>query len=106
MRAAMLTPEQHWVCPNCDLEEITYLAKPHTQMHTCPGMKYMSMPMVPDGIDAKVELTLREDYLGADAGNAQVDEDGTPWSSAVTTREDGTDCAVFAPAATMKGGVR
>lgn len=100
MNVPMMTPKQRWVCPNCDLEEVTHLAKPHTRMHTCPGAKYMTVPMVHAGTDAKVELTKREDYLGEDDGHAQVDEDGTPWMNAITTHADGSqDCAVFAPSA-------
>lgn len=99
MSAVLLNPEHRWECPNCDLEEVTREANPHTRMHTCPGAKYMTVPMIPAGLDAKVELQVREDYIGEDVGNVQLDEDGTPWMAAVTTREDGQDVAIYATTA-------
>jgi hypothetical protein len=54
--------------------------------------------MVPAGTSCKVEALEREDYVAGDM--VQTDGDGRPVMSVVTTRDDGTDVAVLAPAAT------
>jgi hypothetical protein len=54
--------------------------------------------MVPAGTSCKVEAREREDYVAGDM--VQTDGDGRPVMSVVTTRDDGTDVAVLAPAAT------
>jgi len=54
--------------------------------------------MVQAGVKAKVEAFVREDYIGRDI--VALDDSGRPIMSVVTTRDDGTDCAVFAPTAT------
>ena len=56
--------------------------------------------MLEKGIAAKVTAYEREDYVGGD--NVQTDEDGRPVMSVVTTRDDGTDALVFAPAASAR----
>jgi hypothetical protein len=58
--------------------------------------------MVPEGTKCKVEAKEREDYIGNDM--VQLDGEGRPVMSLVTTREDGQDCTVYAPTATMRGG--
>lgn len=97
MNVVDLTPEHHWVCPHCVHTDVTREAKPHSRFHQCRGKALMTMPMVPDGIRCKTELREREDYVGAE--KVQTDAEGRPWMSTVTTRDDGTDCAVFAPTA-------
>ncbi len=98
MTTALLTQEHHWVCPNCDFTDVTHEARAHSRMHSCRGMVGMSMPMVPDGTKAKVELIERGDYINGDA--VRTDMEGRPWMAAVTTRDEGQDCAVFAGHAT------
>jgi hypothetical protein len=98
MDIPLLAPERRWSCPNCDLEDVTHEATPHSRMHTCPGARGMTVPMVPAGIRCKVELQPREDYVNGDV--VQLDEDGRPWMSALVTRDTGTDVAVYAPCAT------
>lgn len=100
MSAVLLShPARHWVCPNCTNTEISYEPAQIviTKMHNCKGLKGLSAPMVPEGIDCKVEAREREDYLGRDI--AQTDGDGTPMMSVVTTRNNGEDCAVLASTA-------
>lgn len=95
MSAVILKPpEQHWVCPNCDLTAVTHMARPHTEFHNCRGLLAMSVPMVLDGTKAKVELVERGDYVGTDI--VQLDPNGKPWMAAVTTRDDGQDNTVYA----------
>src|SRR4051812_28453839 len=100
MDIPILTPNQRWECPNCDLKAITHEAKPHTEMHNCPGLKGLIAPMVPEGQKCKVEAKVREDYVGKES--LRYDEDGRPIAAVETTREDGNDVAVFAPCATVR----
>lgn len=99
MSVLLLNGEQHWVCPNCTTTAVTQ-GQPN-RFHDCPGLKGLSAPMVIAGTDCKVEAHVREDYVGAEKG-LQVDGDGRPIMSVVTTRADGSnDTAVFAPSARM-----
>jgi hypothetical protein len=54
--------------------------------------------MVPDGVNAKVEAVERDDYIGREM--VTLDGDGRPIMRVETTRDEGTDVAVFAPCAT------
>jgi hypothetical protein len=56
--------------------------------------------MVPVGTRCKVEAVEREDYINGDL--VQVDGDGRPVMSVITTRDDGQDCTVYAPTATAR----
>lgn len=94
----LVVPESHWECSACDLTDVTRQFGPHSRMHACRGCRGMTVPMVPAGTKSKVELREREDYVGSEM--VQVDGDGRPVMSAVTTRDDGQDCTVYAPCAT------
>ena len=101
MNAVILNmPEQRWTCPNCTHTDVTHELRPHTRMHPCRGLKGITAPMVPAGTNCKVEALTREDYVGRDI--PQVNGEGTPIMSVVTTRDDGQDCAVLAPTATAR----
>ena len=94
----LLSNERRWECPNCQHEDVTHEARPHTRFHTCPGLRGLTAPMIPAGTRAKVEAVEREDYIGTE--DVQLDpERGRPVMSVVTTRDDGQDVAVFAPTA-------
>ena len=95
----ILQPEHRWECPNCDFHKVTYESRPHTPFHPCSGLKGLTSPMVPVGTSCKIEAVEREDYIGRE--QVQLHQ-GRPVMSVVTTRDDGQDCAVFAPAATAK----
>lgn len=100
MKGVLLDPPtQRWSCPNCDLEDVTREARPHSRMHSCRGLKGMTAPMVPAGISCKVEAVERGDYIGDEKG-IRFDGDGKAIMSVRTVRDDGVDCAVFAPIAT------
>ena len=92
-------PEQHWECPNCDLTDVTHESQPHTRFHACRGLLGLTAPMVPAGTRCKVEAVERGDYVGREL--VQYDGEGRPVMAVVTTRDDGTDCAVLAPCATL-----
>jgi hypothetical protein len=98
----LLLPEQRWSCPNCTATDVTRDAEPHTRFHSCRGLRGLTAPMVPAGTSCKVEAVERGDYVGAEL--VQTDAEGRPVMSVVTTRDNGTDCAVFAP--TAQAGVR
>lgn len=100
MKVPLLTVEHRWTCPSCTLEDVTYEAQPHSRMHSCKGLKGLTAPMVPAGTKAKHIANEREDYVGKDL--VQLDPDGRPVMNIVTTRDDGEDCTVFAPAATYR----
>lgn len=55
--------------------------------------------MVQAGVSCKVEAVERGDYVGAEKG-VRFDADGKAIMAVRTTRDDGVDCAVFAPTAT------
>ena len=96
----LLQPTQHWVCPNCPLEDATHEPKPHTRYHTCPGLRGLTAPMVPAGTKVKVSTVEREDYIGNE--QVQLDSSGRPVMAVITEREDGNDVTVFAPTATAR----
>ena len=98
-----ITPVHHWYCPNCGRTDVSHEARPHSRFHTCPKLRGLSAPFVPAGTKAKVELREREDYVNGDM--VQLDPElRRPVMSVVTTRDDGTDVAVFAPTATARAG--
>jgi hypothetical protein len=98
MTDLLLRPEQHWVCPNCTLTEVTHEAQPHTRFHACRGLRGLTAPMVADGTRCKVEAVAAEDYQGP-GQLLQYDGEGRATSAVVTTRDDGNDAAVLAPCA-------
>ena len=99
----MLPSVREWYCPNCKTRAQLPLPKPRqTHFHTCPRLRGLSAPLIPAGTAAKVEAMDREDYVGKD--KVQIDENGRPVMSVVTTRDNGQDTAVFAPAATGGAG--
>ena len=99
MTVPLLTPERRWYCPNCKVESLTHEARPHSQFHTCLGLRGLTAPLIQLGVRAEVTLVEREDYIGED--KVQLDPElGRPVMAVVTQRDDGQDTAVFAPTAT------
>lgn len=94
----LLRPVNRWYCPNCRKEDVTHEARPHSRMHICPTLRYLTAPMLPLGTAAKVELVEWGDYVGKE--KVQRDpERGRPIQSITTTRDNGQDAVVFAPTA-------
>ena len=91
-----------WYCPNCHLTDQTVEARPHTRFHNCPRMGMLTVPMLPAGVKAKVERVMRQDYVGRE--QIRTDDAGRPVQSVITTRDDGTDCVVYAPTAQARSG--
>jgi hypothetical protein len=100
----LLRPRRLWSCPNCSITSVTREAQPHTQFHTCAGLRGLSAPMIPAGTRAEVVAVEREDYVGSE--KVQTDANGRPVMAVITRRPDGSnDTAVFAPTATVRAGV-
>lgn len=98
-------PPTYWECPNCNARDVTRQFGPHTRMHTCPGVKGLTAPMVREGDRAQVVARVREDYIGKDV--ATLDDDGRPIMSIETIREDGSnDIAAFAGCAVTSAEAR
>lgn len=95
-------PNNSWWCPNCGAKDVTHELRPHTRFHTCPKLRGLTAPMLPEGVKGKVEARDREDYVGKEM--VQKDANGRPVMSVVTTRDEGQDCLVFAPTATARAG--
>jgi hypothetical protein len=96
MPIPLLAAVRRWECPNCDAQDVTREASPHTRFHYCPKLG-ISAPMVPAGTRAKVEAFEREDYIRGE--DVQFNDQGRPVMQVVTTRDDGNDVAVYAPTA-------
>lgn len=102
-KVPILNAEQRWECPNCVATDVTHEAQPHTRFHACRGLKGLTAPFVPAGTHCKVEAKEREDYIGKET--VTTDGENRPIMRVETTRDDGNDIAVFAPLATLNGGV-
>lgn len=91
-----------WICEKCP----TTTRKPRRldaqEFHNCPGMGGLSYPMIEEGSRVKVTVNEREDYIGKE--DVQLDGNGRPVMNVIIEREDGTDCAVYAPVANTHGG--
>ena len=104
MIPVLLPPVREWYCPNCGTTAQTNEARPHTQYHHCPKLRYVAIPLtsMPSvGTAAKIELRQPEDYIGAQL--VQFDGERRPIQSVVTTRDNGNDVAVYPPTATARG---
>ena len=94
--------ENHWVCPNCTDTRITHRPATDVPFHPCKGLNGLSTPMVIDGVNCKVEAHERQDYINGEI--VQTDKMGRPIMNVITTRDEGQDCVVYAPAATIGVG--
>lgn len=96
--AVVLRPVlREWWCPACRLMHQTRGSANKVPLHACKAHKGLTVAMVPAGKAGKVERRDREDYVGSE--DVQVDGDGRPVMSTVTTRDDGEDAVIFAPTA-------
>ena len=91
----LFTRVTRWDCPNCNYTDVTREALPHTRFHSC--RTGLTAPMVEQGTRVKIEVHVREDYVGKEL--VQCDANGKPVMSVTVTRDDGQDCTVYAPTA-------
>lgn len=103
----LLTPETHWKCDarGCEQTAVTRQVGDHQRFHTCQGRDGtagMTVPMTRVGVRCDVRAVERDDYIAGD--DVQTNADGRPVMSVVIEREDGQDCAAYAPCATAKLG--
>ena len=89
-----------WYCPSCHREDRTKIAAPHSHYHQCSKLRGAWVPFVEEGIKAGIKVNRRGDYVGTDL--VTTDGEGNPVMSVTTERNDGEDCAIFAPCATAK----
>jgi hypothetical protein len=89
----VLDPVTEWHCPNCGLTDQTRGIVPN-RFHTCPKLHGLTAPLLRAGVKAKVELEDRGDYVGSDL--VRQGDDGHVAMGVRTTRDDGTDFAVYA----------
>lgn len=68
-------------------------------MHRCHRLTGLMTPLIPVGTKGKHERVEREDYVGHEV--VQTDGNGRPVMAVVTTRDDGQDCTVYAPTASV-----
>ena len=94
----LLSSVTRWYCPRCQATDVTTRPEFHQQFHTCPKFGFLTVPFVREGVAAKIEAFEREDYIGDET--VQLDANGRPIMSIVTTRDEGQDCTVYAPVAT------
>lgn len=87
----------------CGATAITREAGQHTRFHTCRGRRGtagMWAPMQLAGVHCDVRAVEREDYIGGE--HVQRNADGRPVMSIITIRDDGQDCAAYAPCANAR----
>lgn len=90
-------PVRYWRCPSCGLLDRTEKPEIHTQMHECPALGGIAIPLSevkgPDSdLKARHVPVMREDYAG----------DANPLTAVRTERMDGSnDCVVFPETAAM-----
>lgn len=94
--------QQHWECPDRHCTSWATTVDGKVPMHRCPQLRGLLTPLVAAGSRAKQEPVERGDWVGDEA--VQLDGDGRPVMSVVTTRDDGQDATVYAPLAV--GSVR
>jgi hypothetical protein len=102
MAVALISREQRWFCPNCANVEVTHEPRPHTRFHVCPGLRGLTAPMLPAGTKAHVYAVEREDYIGKE--KVQTDVNGRPVMAVRTVRDEGEDAIVFAPRIEVRVG--
>lgn len=97
MTVPILAVTRRWYCPNCNVTDTTRRADAHTQMHTCAGLHGMTAPLFDVGARVKVAAVVRDDYVGTE--DVAYDDNKRPVMAVETTRDEGNDLLVFAPAA-------
>lgn len=99
MSVPTLMRRRIWVCPNgCSTTDVTVRGDVHQQLHPCRAMGGLMVPLVEQGMQVKVSVHEREDFIGSEV--VTTDDAGRPVMAVSITRDDGEDRVVFAPLAT------
>lgn len=98
-----LTPVVRWVCQHCPTVGVTRNGETN-RMHNCPGLAWITAPLIPEGVRVDVRVHEREDYVGGSM--ATLDANGRAVMAVETVHEDGNDIAVFADCATTRAESR
>lgn len=101
MTAVLLRQVTEWECPNCELTDVTFTPGPHSRFHSCRGLYGLSVAMVPAGTKCRIVAVERGDWIGKEDVQ-YAPGNGRPVALAVTERDDGMDCVVYAPCATAR----
>lgn len=90
---------KRWVCADeCGSHATTYDdALPH---HACNARGGLMVPLIVEGSKVKMTAVEREDYVGSEL--VQTNDEGRPVMATVTTRDDGEDCTIYAPTASVQ----
>jgi hypothetical protein len=84
----------YWICTLCGKREATMETQVHTRVHACMALGGLTVPMIDEKMNCKIEVNEREDYIGNE--EVQV-ANGRPVMNLKTTRDDGEDIFVYAP---------
>lgn len=86
-----------WHCPQCSSAARTFDSK--IPWHRCAGLAGLVAPLIDVGTRGESKAIERGDYINGEA--VQLDANGRPVMAIVTTRDDGQDCTIFAPCASL-----
>ena len=87
---------QEWYCPKCT--EAARTVDDAIPVHKCAYGNGLISPLVRSGTKAKIIVVEREDYVGRE--RVQTDMNGRPVMNVTTVRDEGTDTIVFPATAT------
>lgn len=86
---------QEWYCPKCT--EAARTVDDAIPVHKCAYGNGLISPLVRSGTKANIIVVEREDYVGRE--RVQTDVNGRPVMAVSTTRDEGEDRIVFPPSA-------
>ena len=86
---------QEWYCPKCT--EAARTVDDAIPVHKCAYGNGLISPLVRTGTRAKIIVVEREDYVGQE--RVQTDVNGRPVMAVSTVRDSGEDRIVFSPSA-------
>lgn len=95
-----------WYCPECSeqCQTVNTIIGPtktrNMPLHFCNGLFGLLAPMVKSGVNARLRVNYREDYLGKDI--QATDERGKVVMSITTERDNGEDLIVHSPCTILK----
>lgn len=108
MKALLLEPRR-LICPNgcptfaidtVNQETKVPIGGGAATMHACRAFSGLDVPLVPEGIAYEGRAVDRGDYVNGE--KVQVHDD-RPVMAYEIVRDEGTDCAVYAPCASASG---